>query len=386
MNGLDLVLILLAVAAAVGGWRLGFLTRAVGWIGAGAGLVLAVAVVPALLGRLDLTSDLAVFLLGAAGIVLIASIGQGIGVAIGARFRPPMRAQTARVVDSVGGCLLGVVGVAVLAWLVMPVMSSTQGWASATARSSVLARFSIDHLPSPPSQITDLERQLAGGDFPRVFAGTRPAPKIPAPPADSPITASALSALAASTVRVEGQACDALQTGSGFVVGTDLLVTNAHVVAGTSDLRLISPNGTEVAGTVVAFDPKADLALVRAPVDATPLKLVEPHDADRGLVLGYPGGGPLDPSPFVVAETLDATGYDIYDKALVDRNLLVLASNLAPGDSGSAVVRSDGSVIGVAVAIAPDKPGVAYALDERSLTKMLLSVGTRRLDTGPCLH
>ena len=67
------------------GWRLGFLTRAVGWVGAGLGLVLAVAIVPSVVGRLELTSDTAVFLLGAAGIVLLASLGQGIGVAIGSQ-------------------------------------------------------------------------------------------------------------------------------------------------------------------------------------------------------------------------------------------------------------------------------------------------------------
>ena len=43
--------------------------------------------------------------------------------------------------------------------------------------------------------------------------------------------------------------------------------------------------------------------------------------------------------------------------------MLALAAALAPGDSGSAVLRDDGAVIGVAVAVAPDQPEVAYALD-----------------------
>ena len=42
--------------------------------------------------------------------------------------------------------------------------------------------------------------------------------------------------------------------------------------------------------------------------------------------------------------------------------MLVLASDLAPGDSGSALVDPQGQVVGVAFAVAPDKPGVAYAL------------------------
>ncbi|MFI5043840.1 MAG: MarP family serine protease [Acidimicrobiales bacterium] len=384
MNGLDLVLVLLAVAAAVGGWRLGFLTRAVGWVGAGLGLVLAVAIVPSVVGRLELTSDTAVFLLGAAGIVLLASLGQGIGVAIGSQIRPSTRAQNARRLDAIGGSVLGIVGVAVLAWLVLPVMSSTQGWAAAAARSSAIARFTIDHFPEPPAQITDLERQLVGGEFPRIFAGTRRAPEVPPAPADSPIAAADLERLAQSTVRVEGEACGALQTGSGWVVGPDLVVTNAHVVAGSQDVRTVTPSGDSVNATVVRFDPSADLALLRAPIDAQPLPIAEPKEGDQGLVLGFPGGGPLDPSPFVVAENLTATGYDIYDRDLVERDLVVLSADLAPGDSGSAVVRTDGSVIGVAVAIAPDRDGVAYALNETSVQKLLAGAGADAVSTGAC--
>ena len=268
VNGLDLLLIVLAILAAVGGWRLGFMTRAVGWVGAGLGLVVAVAVVPALLGRLDLTSDTAVFLLGAAGIVLIASLGQGIGVAIGSQLRPPARAQAARRVDSAGGSLLGIVGVAVLAWLVLPVMSSAQGWAAATARSSAIARFTLDHLPEPPSQITDLEKQLAGGEFPQIFAGPagpprsrRRRPTHPSPPMSWPASRPARCGCEEST-------CGAVQTGSGWLVGPDLIVTNAHVVAGSRDVTVTTPSNETTTATVVEFDPDADLALLRSPVDA----------------------------------------------------------------------------------------------------------------------
>ena len=38
--------------------------------------------------------------------------------------------------------------------------------------------------------------------------------------------------VSASTVKVEGQACDRIYEGSGFAVAANVIVTNAHVVAG----------------------------------------------------------------------------------------------------------------------------------------------------------
>ena len=266
-------------------------------------------------------------------------------------------------------------------------MSQTDGWASSSARNSVIARFTVDHFPSPPDGVLSLEQQVAGGNFPELFSGLQPAPELPPAPTESPIDQETLDRLARSTVRVQGPACDLIQSGSGFVVAPGVIATNAHVVAGTDSLEVLTADGESASGTVVAFDPKVDLALVATDLDRAVLPLAAPADGDTGLVLGFPGGSKvLEPSPFQLGERIDAEGYDIYDRDTVDRSLLVLASDLAPGDSGSAVVRADGSVIGVAVAIAPDQAGVAYALDESQLARLVQSERGAPVGTGPCLR
>ena len=63
----------------------------------------------------------------------------------------------------------------------------------------------------------------------------------------------------------------------------------------------------------------------------------------------------------------------------------MLAADLAPGDSGSALVDPAGAVIGVAFAVAPDKPGVAYALAISELEAVLAGDLSRERDTGDCL-
>ena len=385
MNGLDVVIVVAAVLAAVGGWRLGFLTRSVGWIGAGLGLALAVAVLPPLLDRLDLTSGNAVVLVGLSVLVVLASLGQGIGSALGSRLAPPVRAGAARRVDQVGGAALGVVGVAVIAWSLFPVMSQTEGWSARSTSGSALAGFSLDHLPDPPAGLLDLERQALDGRFPQLFTGDAPTAELPPAPTDSPIDDATMARLARSVVQVKGGACDMVQSGSGFVAAPGLVATNAHVVAGTRDVEVVTTEGQRAPAEVVAFDPSVDLALLATDLDRPVLPLGAPAPGDRGLVMGFPGGGPFRPSPFEVGESIDATGLDIYDRREVRRELVVLASDLEPGDSGSAVVRSDGTVVAVAVAIAPNREGVAYALDQEQLAALLARAPRDPVPTGECL-
>lgn len=391
MNGLDLLLVVLAVAAAVGGWRLGFVRRLTSWLGAAVGLGVAIVLLPDVVRWMGLEADLTILLAATALLVLLTSIGQGLGVLAGARLhRGVIDTEGARSADAVGGAVLGVVAVAVLTWLVVPVMADTAGWPASAARHSALAQLVDEHLPDPPPQITRLERQLAGGQFPQLFSGLRSAPDIPAPPAGSPIDAATLERVAPSAVRLTSRTCGQVQTGSGFVVGDGVIATNAHVVAAADAVRVETADGAAATGRVVAFDPATDLALVGAPIDRPALPVAAPSRGDRGLVLGFPGGGPFEPSPFEVGAQLAATGFDIYDRGVVQRDLLALASRLEPGDSGSAVLRADGSVVGVAVAIAPDRPDVAYALDSSELLELVDElegrVLDRAVDTGPCLR
>ena len=384
MNGLDLVLVALAVVAAVGGWRLGFLRRFSGWLGAAAGLAVAIIVAPSLVRRLGLESDLSVVLVATALLVLLASIGQGLGAVIGARLRQEVDSPAVRQVDAAGGTLLGVLAVAVLAWLVVPVMADAEGWPSASTRGSFLAGAVDTYLPDPPPQIQELERQLVGGDYPRLFDELQEAPDIPAAPSGSPVSQEVLDEVAPSAVRLQSEACGQVQSGSGFFVGAGLVATNAHVVAGADEIELASADGAMGTGEVVAFDPAADLALLRTDVDRPALRLAPPEEGDQGLVLGFPGGGPFEPSPFEVGELIDARGYDIYDAETVDREVLALAAALEPGDSGSAVLRADGAVIGVAVAVAPDRAEVAYALNSSELRELLAASTPAVVSTGRC--
>jgi S1-C subfamily serine protease len=184
---------------------------------------------------------------------------------------------------------------------------------------------------------------------------------------------------------VEGLACNRVQDGTGFVVGPDLVATNAHVVAGESDTEVVRDDGSRATATVVAFEPERDIALLRVRgMNRPPLPLGESSLGATGGVFGHPGGGPLRIAPFAVASQLHATGRDIYGTSLTTRDILELRSGLRPGDSGSPLVDPAGAVVGVAFAIAPDKPDVAYALAMSELQAVLDAPRGPEVGTGAC--
>jgi S1-C subfamily serine protease len=116
-----------------------------------------------------------------------------------------------------------------------------------------------------------------------------------------------------------------------------------------------------------------------------PLPIGDTDVGGRGGVFGHPGGGTLRIAPFAVGQEITAVGRDIYGADRSRRDVLVLSSSLAPGDSGAALVDPGGAVVGVAFAIAPDRPGVAYALTTGELQAVLADGAAAGADAGDCV-
>ncbi len=388
MNALDVILVVLATVAAVGGYRLGFLTRTVSWIGMGIGLLVAARALPWFIDSFSEESPLSLLLF--AGILLLVGsfLGQAVGVLVGSRLRIRLPSEDWRGVDHVFGAAAGLIGAAVCFWLLLPAMSSAPGFFAQQTRQSVIAR-GVDRLfPEAPDTLLAL-RQIVGEDqFPRVFDALTPAPDIGPPPADPGLPADVVARVTASTVKVSGPACSRIQEGSGFVsLGSDVVITNAHVVAGQESTRVERDDGSLLDATVVVFDANRDLAILRVPgLDRTPLPIADGSAGSVGGVFGHPGGELLRVAPFVVGDEVRAVGTDIYDARRTERKVLILASQLRPGDSGAAMIDGDGAVVGVAFAIAPDDPNVAYGLDTTEVDAIAGGDLTTPVDTGPCVR
>ena len=164
---------------------------------------------------------------------------------------------------------------------------------------------------------------------------------------------------------IEALGCGAEQEGSGFAVAPGLFVTNAHVVAGTHDISVITPSGREAPALPVSFDPRFDLAVLRTTPLGVPVLRVDPGFVSRGssaIVLGYPGGGPFVARRAGIMSRFEAQGRDIYDNALTDRAVYELDAIVRPGNSGGPLVSPSGEVVGVVFSRSASNPDIGYAL------------------------
>jgi S1-C subfamily serine protease len=222
-----------------------------------------------------------------------------------------------------------------------------------------------------------------------------PFPSFSGPPVDLSPPNSAIArdpevkAAGPGVVRILGTACGLGVEGSGWVARPGIVVTNAHVVAGTAGQTVVDAREHRQA-TVVLFDPAADVAVLRVPgLSATPLALAAqtiPRGAG-GVIVGFPGGPPVKAVPAAVRQHLDATGRDIYGRGELERSLYELQGEVRPGNSGGPFVLADGAVAGVVFASSTLDHDAAYAIDAETVRPLVqASLGrTQPADTQSCL-
>jgi S1-C subfamily serine protease len=389
MSWLDLVIVVLAVLAAVGGYRLGFLARVASWIGLGLGLYVAARFLARIVSALDLANPVSRLMVAAAILIGGAFVGQALGLFLGARLHGALPLGPLRQIDRGIGACVGIIGILIAVWILVPSMADVPGWPARSARTSAIARWVDVHFPQPPDTVATLRRLVGSGSFPEVFSALHPGESLGPPPVASGLSPAVLARVSASTVKVEGQACGRIQDGSGFAVATDEIATNAHVVAGEPAGRTTVqlPGQRFVPATVVLFDPERDLAVLRvSQLGAAPLPTATATAGQTGAVFGHPGGDEaLTIAPAAIDQEITATGRDLYDSKSIRRDVFVLAAELHPGDSGGPLVNPNGAVVGVAFAIAPDRPTTAYALTSKELTADLALPRAQAVSTGRCL-
>jgi S1-C subfamily serine protease len=354
-----------------------------------AGFYVAVRLLPSII--VDLSSASPGAQLSVAVLLLVggAMVGQALGLLVGARLHHALPLGPVRQVDRVVGGGVGIIGVVAALWLLLPSIGAVPGWPARATANSGVSRWVSVHLPTPPDALQVL-RRLVGQDAPQVFAVLHPGGSVGSAPSSSPLTVALTSAVTASTVKVEGQACNRIFEGSGFAVASDLVVTNAHVVAGEppGKTTVLLPTGPRLPAEVVMFDPRRDLALLRVnSLGERPLPLQVAHAGATGAVFGHPNGqDPVAVTPARVAQEEEAVGRDLYDSSNTKRDILVLAAALAHGDSGGPLVDAGGAVIGVAFAISADQPSTSYALSTTELSAALAEPrNPSGTSTGPCL-
>lgn len=386
MNALDVLLIVVAACLAVGGFRLGFAARATSWIGIGGGVLVGLWLAPAVVDRFPSAGDTTVLIVGATVVALCGFAGQMLGYLAGARFQIAVPAGTAHRVDQVAGAIASAMVVVVAVWLLSPATADIAHVPAAATRGSTIVDVVHRTLPHPPA-VADRLRQILGDPSPSLFSPFAAGPDTGPPPRVPGLSPTMTDRAARSVVQLRSEACGALRGGTGFVVDGGLVVTAAHVVAGQAHPQVSSDGRTVHTGRVVAFDPERDVAVVRVPgLARRPLALTSGRSGGSGAVFGHPDGGPLRLSPYRIWSLVSAGGSDIYDHSSPPRQILVLAAKLHRGDSGGPLIDAGGAVAGMAISVANDRSGVAYALSVPEVRAVIDTAGARTVDAGACIR
>ncbi|HET7385623.1 MAG TPA: MarP family serine protease [Nocardioidaceae bacterium] len=389
MNALDWFLVALVVAYAVSGYWQGFISGAFATIGLLLGGLFGVWIVPQVLG--DVKQSLWVSLAALFIVLLCASLGQAILQYAGARIRDRIRWQPVRALDAVGGAVLSMVAVLVVAWaLGVAISGASLPWVSSQVRDSrVLSRVD-DVMPTSAVQALNSFNDVVGSSFfPRYlepFAPERIVKVGPPPGAiakDPDVRRARLS-----VVKVRGEnSCNRGVEGSGFLYAPNRVMTNAHVVAGVTHPSVLV-GGNEVRATVVYYDPDVDVAVLAVEGVHRPyLHFDETARSGEGsAVLGYPQDGPYDIETARIRAEQQLRSPDIYGNGTVVRDVYSIRSLVRPGNSGGPLVDKDGQVLGVVFAASVTDQHTGYTLTAHQVAHGA-AVGLtsdRKVSTGGC--
>ena len=387
---LDVLLVIVLLVYLGEGWRSGFIRSLSAIVGLIAGAVAAFFLIP-VIGAVVPDPFWRTFLVVSAAVALII-LGSMAGAGVGRALRGRGERTVLRPLDRIGGALANlVVGALITALIAGSVSSLGIPVLSAAVNNSWVLQAINAVTPEPvTAALARLRSAVLAQGLPVISGGFSGITKSPGVPKVDTGT-SPLAAAAASVVRINGTAyaCGQNQSGSGFVIAKDRIVTNAHVVAGVQQPIVQAPNGQTLDGRIVYFDPQNDLAVIAVSgLSAPTLGLGDPLAVgDDAVVDGYPFGGPFTTGGAQVLARSTENVDNIYGTARTNRELYTIAADIEPGNSGGPLLETNGSIAGIVFAKSSTDADLGYAMTDTLLAPVVqqaAGLGTS-ISSGTCV-
>jgi S1-C subfamily serine protease len=379
MTGLDWIIVGAVALLALYGWSQGFVTSALALAGFAAGAWLGIRLGPLLLHEGRRSPWAPVF--GLAGALLAGAVLAAGLEGVGARLRAGLRLPGLAAVDGLlGAALAGCLALGV-AWVLGAIaLQSRSDLRRDVQRSAILRRLN-EALPPSGGLLSAIARL---DPFPRLDI---PGARVP-PPRRGAARAMGVRGAEPSVVRILGSACGVGVEGSGWVAAPGLVVTNAHVVAGQTDTRVLARGAAPgLRAQAVAFDPRNDVAILRVgglDAPALPFAAATPTGTD-GAVLGFPLNGPYDVRPARLGPTRGVVAQDAYGGGPVRRAVVALRGTVRSGNSGGPMVDGRGRVLTTIFAATTTGPRGGFGVPNAAVRDAL--AGARApVATGPCAN
>lgn len=387
---LDIVLALVLLGYLVQGYRLGFVRS----IGAIAGIIaggIAAAVLAPLIGSLvtDETGKVVATIVAAVVLVLLGhAVGSGVGAAIGGVLHRSPLGLLDRLLGAAASLVVSALAISMIASLAV---SLGVPYVAQPIASSAVLRGITALTPQPVDRaLAQLRSTVLSSGIPQLGISFGTGTSRGASDVPGVKQTAGLRDAVASVVKITGRApaCNQEQSGSGFVVARDRVLTNAHVVQGVSQPVVLAPDGQALTGRVTWFDPKRDLAVVTVRgLDASTLRIAaSPAVGTTGVVAGYPFGGPFTEGGARVLQTGSVSVPDIAGGGRTERDIAAIAADVEQGNSGGPLLSTGGDVIGIVFAKSTSQSDLGYAMtpaEFRGVVDRAPSL-TAAVSTGAC--
>src|SRR5271157_62601 len=174
--------------------------------------------------------------------------------------------------------------------------------------------------------------------------------------------------------------------GSGFVYdlnGSMVVVTNNHVVAGTSAVNVAFSDGDAYAAVVNGTDPYSDLAVLTLmgvnQSEFKPLQIVDSSTLNVGdpvVAVGNPYGLTGSMTTGVVSALGRTITEENYSGLYPIANIIQTSAPINPGNSGGPLLNLNGSVVGITAAIVENSQGVGFAVDSNTVLREVYALAT----------
>ncbi len=187
--------------------------------------------------------------------------------------------------------------------------------------------------------------------------------------------------------------------GSGIIIGPDgLIATNAHVVAGSEEIRVHLDGGQVHEAEIVGIDPISDLAVLR--IDAGGLPHLAPSGSESlrvgDWVVAVGNAAGLRGGPTVTLGIVSGRGRAIATEAGQFFDLIQTDAAMNDGNSGGPLVDLRGNVVGITTAIMRQAQGIGFAVSSRVAGPILEAlaesgryvrplIGVTGMDAAPAL-
>lgn len=165
--------------------------------------------------------------------------------------------------------------------------------------------------------------------------------------------------------------------GSGFALGSNCIVTNAHVIQNPEDVTVRSYGGEEYEAYVLGMDEEQDIAVLAVPGASFPVLKVADLSATRTGDDVYAIGAPKK-----MEYTLTKGVISARERKIGFYSYIQTDAPINEGNSGGPLLNADGEVLGMNTFKITDSEGIGLAIPIDRICAFVTGLGVHLDDSG----